>query len=715
MVYGRLDVFFPDGMLKPFQLSAENISLGRSAGNTIALDTDTISRYHLSITRKDNETYITDLESVNGTFVDGVRLPTNVPTVLRGGEEILIGELIMIYQDANENPTRPLDVPEEMTRRITPVESRTSFNVEAEAPDIAIAPGAYTSSRIMITNASSETTRFVVEVSGIPREWIRVDRPELEVRSGDSEDVTISFKPTRVPESTPGDYRVRVLVRPKNQLDEYIKTEVPLKVLPYSGLGVALETRQVRAGDQFRLLMHNQGNAPLQLKLYGRDLTAKTKTPGKTDGLVKFDISSTQIVLGAGQRASFSGTVAMRQPRLFGEPRTIPFDVLIRAANASGFLVAVRGRVTEKPALPKAALYAVSGLLAAAAVLLIVLAALLLRPAPRPAEIINVTAPPAVIQGTPASLSWSALYATSVVLNIAGTPVATVLPGQNGVILDTTGLDGSVPVEVIAAGGGGTAVASFSIQVDTPLLVSSFSAQPDAVLLYADQQITVTWSVPGAQSVRLFSGDIFSGTEDLPAQGSATARMTLLQPGLTIQLLATGMDGETTQAALTIDTTEPLCAPRADAQVFDAPGQTAQVIATFPALTSFIVEARTADGEWLRAPVTGGLKGWVQRALVDCQPPLDPMMLQVDGAAPTPPVPATPTPTASPSPTPSPTTPSPTRTMTPTQTAGFSGTATAIANQQATIRAQLTQTASAAPPRPNALSSDAKPTVTPSG
>lgn len=713
MVYGRLDVFFPDGMLKPFQLSEENISLGRSAGNTIALETDTISRYHLSITRKDGETYITDLESVNGTFIDGTRLPTNVPTVLRGGEEILIGELIMIYQDANENPTRPLDVPEEMTRRIEPVGSKTSFNVEAEAPDIAIAPGAYTSSRIMITNADTETTRFVVEVSGIPKEWIRVDRPELDVRSGDSEDVTISFKPTRTPESTPGDYRVRVLVRPKNQLDEYIKTEVPLKILAYVGLGVALESRQIRAGEQFRLLLHNQGNAPLPLKLYGRDLTAKTKAPGKTDSLLKFDIPSAQIVLPPGQRTSFSGTVSMRQPRLFGDARTIPFDVLVRGANASGFLVAMRGRVTEKPALPKSAIYALAGISAALVLGLIVLAVVLLRPAPRPAQLSGLTVPSSVIQGTPAGLSWSAVDATSVMLSIAGTPVATVPVGQNGVTLDTTGLEGDVALQVVASGAGGTAVASANLRVETPLVVASFSAQPDAVLLYADQQITVTWSVPGASVVRLFGGDIFDGTEDLPAEGSATARMTLTQPGLTLQLLATGDDGATTQATLTLQTSEPTCTPRADLQVFDAPGDTAQVIATFPASASFRVEARTSTGAWLRVPVTGGLKGWVQRDLLDCQPPLDPMLLQIDDAAPVPPTPVSPTPTPSATRTPVPTS-TPTRSPTPSASTNFMSTATALANAQATVRAQLTL--SAVPTdRAGGLSDDTKLTITPSG
>src|SRR5262245_10661467 len=75
-VYGRLYVFWPDGMLKTYPLSEPNVSVGRSSGNTIMLDTGTISRYHFTITNQDGQVILTDLDSVNGTYVDGVKLTT---------------------------------------------------------------------------------------------------------------------------------------------------------------------------------------------------------------------------------------------------------------------------------------------------------------------------------------------------------------------------------------------------------------------------------------------------------------------------------------------------------------------------------------------------------------------------------------------------------------------------------------------------------------
>lgn len=97
--YGHLEVFFPAGEPKTFVLDGDNIGVGRSTGNAICLNTNTISRYHLLFTRdKNGQVFVTDLESANGTFVDGKQLAPNQPLPLRGGEELQIGELRLIYQ-----------------------------------------------------------------------------------------------------------------------------------------------------------------------------------------------------------------------------------------------------------------------------------------------------------------------------------------------------------------------------------------------------------------------------------------------------------------------------------------------------------------------------------------------------------------------------------------------------------------------------------------
>ena len=133
MAYGRLEVFWPDGQFKTYALTEPSISVGRSSGNTIALDSNTLSRYHINIRNQDGEVTVTDLDSANGTFVDSTKLKRDEAHVLYGGEEIQIGELRLIYYFLDETPTRPITVPEAATQRIELVLADTAGHTAAAA------------------------------------------------------------------------------------------------------------------------------------------------------------------------------------------------------------------------------------------------------------------------------------------------------------------------------------------------------------------------------------------------------------------------------------------------------------------------------------------------------------------------------------------------------------------------------------------------------
>ena len=105
MAYGRLEVYWPDGRLETHFLDTETVSIGRAEGNTIALDTDAISRYHMSITKDGDNITLTDLGSQNGTYADGVRLESNKPHLLGDVEEIQVGSLRILFRKVDESPT----------------------------------------------------------------------------------------------------------------------------------------------------------------------------------------------------------------------------------------------------------------------------------------------------------------------------------------------------------------------------------------------------------------------------------------------------------------------------------------------------------------------------------------------------------------------------------------------------------------------------------
>jgi pSer/pThr/pTyr-binding forkhead associated (FHA) protein len=260
MAYGRLDVFWPDGQFMTFPLVENNISVGRSTGNTIVLDTSTISRYHLSLTHDGENVFVTDLDSANGTFVDGIRLTTGQRHPLYGGEEIQIGQLRFVYHHLDEQPTQPMAAVEEATQRI---ELRLpAFRLDVIPPEIAISPGAHTSAELLITNTSESEQQYTVTVTGIPAEWVRLDRSKLTIPPDDSAQVLVNFRPLRRSDSKPGVYPVVVQVAQANDPEAHLDAAFEVRILAFSGFGMALDARRITGSERFRLHLHNQGSAP---------------------------------------------------------------------------------------------------------------------------------------------------------------------------------------------------------------------------------------------------------------------------------------------------------------------------------------------------------------------------------------------------------------------------------------------------------------------
>lgn len=80
--------------------------IGRSEKNTVVLDDDEASRNHAILQADSGGFLLTDRNSSNGTFVNGLR--TGAPTVLRNGDRIGIGvHQFTFYQPAASAPVEP--------------------------------------------------------------------------------------------------------------------------------------------------------------------------------------------------------------------------------------------------------------------------------------------------------------------------------------------------------------------------------------------------------------------------------------------------------------------------------------------------------------------------------------------------------------------------------------------------------------------------------
>jgi predicted component of type VI protein secretion system len=78
---------------RQFERLATPVSIGREEGNKVQLNDERVSRYHAKIHEDQGMLVLTDLESTNGTRINGV--PTQV-TIVRVGDRISLGRSVIM-------------------------------------------------------------------------------------------------------------------------------------------------------------------------------------------------------------------------------------------------------------------------------------------------------------------------------------------------------------------------------------------------------------------------------------------------------------------------------------------------------------------------------------------------------------------------------------------------------------------------------------------
>jgi transcriptional regulator with GAF, ATPase, and Fis domain len=77
-----------------FPISVESFAIGREASNSLALEDASVSRWHAGVRYTGEECTLKDLNSRNGTFVNGVPVRERV---LENGDEIRIGRSVFLF------------------------------------------------------------------------------------------------------------------------------------------------------------------------------------------------------------------------------------------------------------------------------------------------------------------------------------------------------------------------------------------------------------------------------------------------------------------------------------------------------------------------------------------------------------------------------------------------------------------------------------------
>jgi pSer/pThr/pTyr-binding forkhead associated (FHA) protein len=76
---------------------ADTMMIGRDGENDMVLESITVSRYHALLLRDEAGLLLFDLESTNGTLLNGVPVRPDEPVCLADGDIIQLGEVVARY------------------------------------------------------------------------------------------------------------------------------------------------------------------------------------------------------------------------------------------------------------------------------------------------------------------------------------------------------------------------------------------------------------------------------------------------------------------------------------------------------------------------------------------------------------------------------------------------------------------------------------------
>mgnify|MGYP001322588454 CR=1 FL=1 len=104
------------------------ITIGREEGNTIQLNDERVSRYHVKIQEDNEKLVLTDLESTNGTRVNGEDIQL---CILRFGDLLTIGRSVLVFGSREEIAERLANLRKNGTPK-NPTVDENSESLEGE-------------------------------------------------------------------------------------------------------------------------------------------------------------------------------------------------------------------------------------------------------------------------------------------------------------------------------------------------------------------------------------------------------------------------------------------------------------------------------------------------------------------------------------------------------------------------------------------------------
>jgi predicted component of type VI protein secretion system len=180
----QLTLQFKDLVLKQLPLAGVGRTIGREPGNDIVVENLLVSGYHARVDQAGKDYILTDLQSKNGTFVNGERVTS---TKLKNGDQILIGKHLIVFSlDPAELEEAQQLSEATMFMKVAQGESPP----EPQAPQAPEAPEAEAPEGVSSKAISSERAAVLAMMSAGGEEY-EITKKLVKLGKGDEADIKV--------------------------------------------------------------------------------------------------------------------------------------------------------------------------------------------------------------------------------------------------------------------------------------------------------------------------------------------------------------------------------------------------------------------------------------------------------------------------------------------------------------------------------------------
>lgn len=173
-----------------FELAGPAIGIGREATNKVQIHDTEVSRHHAEIRPSDGGLVLFDLNSSNGTFVNGKRIRNHR---LASGDQVQVGATLMLFtgpadeSDTNLadqvdiSPQQPPGDESHIVRSVTQQEGSRLFDLQAELPQNSWLARARSNLQVMYRTALAvshtlDIDQLLQRILDLIFEWVEADR-----------------------------------------------------------------------------------------------------------------------------------------------------------------------------------------------------------------------------------------------------------------------------------------------------------------------------------------------------------------------------------------------------------------------------------------------------------------------------------------------------------------------------------------------------------